>query len=188
MLADGPALASYIDKRGTYGLKDKEDRGLLFGSGTGQELFGLVPQATAYSASYRKTGDTKIDTIRKAMLQVRKALYRADGIVMSADDWADIELAKDAGGNYTISNPSVNNGKNLWGLPVVESDIMPANSFLVGAFDVAAQIFDRQEVTVEVSTEHNDNFAKNMATVRIEERLALVTFRPASFVTGAFTV
>lgn len=188
MMDDGPALISYIDKRGTYGLKDKEDRSLLFGTGTGQELLGLMPQATAFPSSARKTGDTKIDTIRRAALVVRKSLYRADGIVMSPDDWADIELLRDAGNNYVISDPTVQNGKNLWGLPVVESDAMPVNNFLVGAFDVAAQIFDRQEVTLEISTEDSDNFQRNLATVRLESRMALVTYRPASFVTGTFTV
>lgn len=188
MIADGPALLSYIDTRGRYGIKDYEDRQLLFGSGTGQQLLGLVPQATAFSAALRKTGDTKIDTVRKAMLQVRKSFYRANGVVMSPDDWADIELLRDAGNNYVISDPTINNGKNLWGISVVESDAMPVNSFLCGAFDLAAQIFDRQEVTVELSTENADDFEKNLATVRIEERLTLATYRPLSFVTGTFTV
>jgi hypothetical protein len=38
-----------------------------------------------------------------------------------------------------------------------------------------------------VSTEHSDYFVKNLVAIRAEKRLALITRRPASFVTGSFT-
>lgn len=186
MLDDVDGLVSYIDVRGTYGLKEKEDQQLLFGSGTAQNLLGLIPQATAFDNTLRKSGDQMVDTIRRSILQVRKAQYRASGVVMSPTDWANIELLKDAGANYLWSNPIINNGQNLWGIPVIDCDVMPEGQFLTGAFNVAAQVFDRQQATLEVSTENEDDFSKNMATVRIEERLALATYRPASFVYGAF--
>ena len=43
------------------------------------------------------------------------------------------------------------------------------------------------EMQVEVSTEHQDFFTKNLVAVRAEKRLALVVKRPNSFVTGSFT-
>jgi hypothetical protein len=42
-------------------------------------------------------------------------------------------------------------------------------------------------MTVEISTEHADYFVRNLVAVRAEKRLALVTKRPASFVSGSFT-
>jgi HK97 family phage major capsid protein len=72
----------------------------------------------------------------------------------------------------------------LWSLPVVPTPAMTEDKFLVGAFDMAAQIFDRQDATVEVSTEDQDNFIKNKVTIRAEERLALAIYRPAALVYG----
>jgi len=187
VLDDVPALQSYIDARATYGLLFVEEQQLLAGDGTGQNLLGLLPQATVFNNALRKTGDTKIDTIRRAILQVRIAEFRASGIVMSPGDWADIELAKDGVGNYIWSNPAVNNGKNLWGLPVVDTNSMADDHFMVGAFNIAAQVFDRQQAVVEVSTENDKDFIMNLVTIRAEERLALAVFRPESFVTGTFT-
>ena len=38
--------------------------------------------------------------------------------------------------------------------------------------------------TIAMSTEHSDNFKKNMVSIRIEERLALAVYSEAAFVTG----
>ncbi|MBB3934284.1 phage major capsid protein [Aureimonas phyllosphaerae] len=188
VLDDIPLLQSYIDGRARYGLALVEEAQLLAGDGTGQNILGLIPQATPYAfATYSKSGDTKIDRIRRAILQVRVAQYRASAIVMSPNDWADIELTKDAGQNYIIANPGENGEKRLWGLPVVDSDAIADGKFMVGAFNVAAQVFDREDANVQVSTEDRDNFIRNAVTIRAEERLALVVHRPESFVYGNLT-
>ena len=61
---------------------------------------------------------------------------------------------------------------------------MQRGEFLVGQFEGNAFIFDRLDTEVLLSTEDGDNFVKNMATVRIESRLAFVVTRPEAFVTG----
>ena len=60
------------------------------------------------------------------------------------------------------------------------------NGIEQGAFNLAAQVFDREDANVQVSTEDGDNFTKNMVTIRAEERVALAVFRPQSFIYGAF--
>ncbi|HBW6842070.1 TPA: phage major capsid protein, partial [Klebsiella pneumoniae] len=72
-------------------------------------------------------------------------------------------------------------------LPVVETQAMAQNNFLTGAFNMAAQIFDRMDIEVLLSTENEDDFVKNMVTIRAEERLALAVYRPEAFVTGNVT-
>ena len=73
----------------------------------------------------------------------------------------------------------------MWKLPVVDTNSIPAGKFMVGAMDMGAQLFDREEAAVEVSTEDGDNFRTNMVTIRAEERLALAVYRPESFVYGS---
>ncbi len=186
VLSDIPLLQSYINGRAIYGLKYKEEEQLLAGDGTGQNLLGLIPQATAFNEALRKAGDTKIDTLRRAILQVRVAEYRASAIALNPVDWADIELTKDANGSYIWVNVQEGGVQRLWKLPVVDSNAVPEGEFLVGAMNIAAQVFDREEAAVEVSTEDGDNFRTNMVTIRAEERLALAVYRPESFVHGEF--
>ncbi|KAG1437537.1 hypothetical protein G6F57_020206 [Rhizopus arrhizus] len=104
VLADIPLLQSYIDGRLRYGLQYVEEQQILAGDGTGQNLLGLIPQATDFDDDLRETGDTKIKTLRRAILQVRLAEYRASGIVLNPIDWADIELETDSNGRYIWVN------------------------------------------------------------------------------------
>ena len=185
VLSDVPQLQSYVDQRLRYGLMYVEEQQILAGDGTGQNLFGLIPQATAYAfATLSVSGDTKIDRLHRAIQQVRIAEYRASALVLNPNDWADLQVTKDGQGRYIWADPAVNNGQNLWGLPVVDTNAMAAGKFMTGAFNMAAQVFDREDAAVEVSTEDGDNFRRNMVTILAEERLALAVYRPESFVYG----
>jgi len=186
VLADFKQLQTLINGRMRIGLKIKEEDQILFGDGTGENLLGIVPQATAYNTALNQAGDTRIDVIRHAILQVRLAFYPSTGIVLSPVDWHGIELTKDNENRYLMASPSSRTPPMLWGLPVVESDGMSVGDFLVGAFRLAATILDREQAAILLSTEDQDNFVRNLVTILCEERLALAVTRPRSFVHGAF--
>lgn len=184
ILADAAGLRSIIDQRLRYGLAFVEEQQLLNGSGVGQNLLGLVTASTPFAAAGGLVATTQVDTVRLMILQVALAEYPANGIVMNPIDMAAIEMSKDGNGAYIIGNPQGTIQKNLWGLPVVETQAMGVDKSLVGAFDLAAQLFDRQDATVEASTEDQDNFVKNKVTIRAEERLAMAIYRPQAIVYG----
>jgi len=186
VLQDIPALQSYIDTRLRFGLELEEEDQLLSGDGTGQNLLGIIPQSTPFDDARRKVGDTRIDTIRRAMTQVRLAEYRADAILLHPSDWEEIELLKDADQRYIWANPRGLLGPTLWGLPVIDTTAVEEGEFLVGNFRMAAQIWDREDATVDISTEDRDNFVKNMVTIRAEQRLALTVYRPEAIIYGDF--
>ena len=187
ILSDASQLASHIDGRLRYGLAYKEEQQLLNGDGTGQNLLGIIPQATAFSAPFDPAGtETGIDNIRLALLQASLAEYPATGIVMHPSDWARIELLKDTTGRYIIGNPQGTIAPTLWGQPVVATQAITIDKFLVGAFSLGAQVFDRWQARVEVATENEDDFVKNLVTILAEERLALAVYRPEAFVYGDF--
>lgn len=186
IMDDAPALRSQIDARATYGLRFREEAQLLVGDGTGQNLLGIQTQATAYAppTGVPTTGLTAIDKLRIAILQVVLAEYPASAFVLNPIDWTNIELTKDGMGRYIVGNPQDGTVPRLWNLPVVATQAQTQNRFLTGAFNIAAQIFDRMEIEVLLSTENVDDFEKNMMTIRAEERLALAVYRPEAFVTG----
>lgn len=188
ILDDAPMLRSYIDGRLRYGLKLVEENQLLNGGGTGTDLEGIYTAATASTANLAVVDSpTKIDVIRFAMLQAALAEYAANGVVLHPTDWAGIETLKDTAGAYIIGDPQSTAQPRLWGLPVVATQAMTADKFLVGAFDMGAQIFDRMGARVEISTEDASNFRQNLCTILAEERLALAIYRPESFVKGDFS-
>lgn len=190
-LDDLPQLRSIINGRLLNGLKRVEDTQLLFGSGTGNNLHGIYTQATDFAnPSTKTTPSNSLDVMRLAMLQVTLAELSATGHVMHDIDWTDIELMKDANTNgYLFSNPFGTLEARLWGLPVAQTNQAGMlGNFLTGSFADAAQIFDREDANVVVSTENADDFEKNMVSIRAEERLALAVYRPQAFVKGSLTV
>jgi HK97 family phage major capsid protein len=188
ILSDVPMLQSYIEGRLRWGLAAEEESQLLMGAGTGTDLNGIYTQATTYSAGITVADPTPIDELRIAMLQTSLAEIEATGIVISAQAWASIELSKTTDGAYLFANPTGQAGARLWGLPVVPTPALGAtNRFVVGAWRQGAQLWDRWDATVLISTEDSDNFRRNLCTILAEERIGLSVYRPESFVKGTFT-
>lgn len=188
ILDDFAQLQSQVDVEMRFGLKYVEEQEILFGDGTGAHLEGIIPQASAFSPAFTVEQQNGIDDLRLAMLQAQLARFPASGHVLHFIDWARIELTKDSLGRYILANPAGLTGPTLWGLPVVATEAAAfQGKFLTGAFSAGAQIFDREETNVVISTENADDFEKNMITIRCEERLALAVKRPEAFVYGSFS-
>lgn len=187
VLADSPMLSSYINSRLMYGLKLKEDTQILLGTSINGELSGVYAGRTAYTMDSPLSYTTKLDVLRDAIAQCHASEYMPNAIVLNSADWADIELSKDSQLRYLFANPQNAASPMLWGLPVVVTNSLTSGVFLVGAFDMACQLWDREDATIEVGL-NSDNFVKNMVTVLAEERLALTIYRQAGLVGGTFTV
>lgn len=189
ILDDAAALQSYIDARARYGLLMVEESQLLYGNGTGANLQGLITLAQAYAApgGIVVTGEQRIDRLRLALLQAELSEFPADGIVLNPIDWAAIELTKDGEGRYIVGQPQEGTAARLWNRPVVSTQAMHQDEFLTGAFRLGAQIFDRMDIEILVSTENDKDFENNMVTIRAEERLAFAVYRDEAFVTGPLT-
>ncbi len=182
VIADASQLQSYINSRLTYGLKLVEDQALAD---------AIVAAADAYDTTLETTlgveATSRIDHIRMAILQARQSFYPVTGIVLNPVDWAAMELLKDTQERYIWVNVGNGADARLWRVPVVESDAITAGYFLVGAFKMGAQIWDREGVSVRVSEHHASYFIQNLVAILAEERFALTIYRPSAFVYGEFT-
>lgn len=187
VLDDVPALESIIDSELIFGLEDVEDNQLLNGSGVGQDLSGVYTTATAFAPPFTMPAPvTMIDVLLLAIAQVDATNLETDGIVLNPLDWRKIQAIKDTTGRYIGGGPFSDLIARLWQMPVVTTTAMAQGKFMVGACRQGAQIFDRQEATVELSTEDSDNFRKNLVTLLGEERLAFVVKYEEAFVKGDF--
>jgi len=191
-LADVPQMQGYIQELLRYDLKLEEENQILKGDGTGENLNGLMTQATIYDANLTKAGDTSIDIVRRGIYQVRKqSKLSADGVVMSELDWMNIELQKDGENRYLFANLQGLVTPILWGRPVITSDSMDegdadtGGEFLIANFARAAILFDRMTYLFKMGL-INDMFIKNMIALLAEERLGLGVRRREALVKGSF--
>jgi len=191
-LSDVPQMQGYIQELLRYDLKLEEENQILKGDGTGENLNGLMTQATVYDANLTKAGDTSIDIVRRGIYQVRKqSKLSADGVVMSELDWMNIELQKDGENRYLFANLQGLVTPILWGRPVITSDSMDegdaddGGEFLVANFARAAILFDRMTYLFKMGL-INDMFIKNMVALLAEERLGLGVRRKEALVKGNF--
>lgn len=186
VMDDAPMLQSYVNNRLMYGLALEEERQLLNGDGSGDDLEGINHVATAYDSDLNTTGDTRADIIAHAIFQVTESEFSASGIILNPRDWHSIALLKDNEGRYIFGGPQAFTTNIMWGLPVVPTRAQAQGTFTVGGFDMASQVWDRMDATIEVSREDRDNFVKNMLTILCEERLALAHYRPKALIKGNF--
>jgi HK97 family phage major capsid protein len=186
VLDDAPQLQSYVNGRLMYGLKLIEEDQLLNGNGSSGNISGLLDTGNHVDYNRHVTGDTDIDTLRRAITQAALSEYTADVIVLNPEDWESIELTKDTDSAYIMANPVMLAGPTLWGKRVVATNSIAQGSFLVGNFAMGAQLWDRMDAAVAISYEDGTNFQKNMATILAEERIALTVFRPGAFIVGTF--
>ena len=192
-LDDVPQLYSYIQELLRYDLELKREGQLLKGDGTGNNLNGIMTQATVFDPALSKATDTAIDTVRRAIYQARKqSKLAADAVVMSDLDWMNIELQKDGENRYLFANLQGLVTPVLWGRPIVASDSMDegdgsttGGEFLTGSFQQGARIYDRMGFTIKVGM-INDDFIKNQRAILVEERLGLAVRKKFAFVKGRF--
>jgi len=192
-LDDVPQMYGYLQQLLRYDLKLEEEGQILKGDGLGNNLPGLMTDAFVFDDDLSKASDTSIDTVRRAIYQVRKqSKLSADATVMTELDWMNIELEKDSQNRYLFANLQGFVTPILWGRPVVASDSMDegdgattGGEFLVANFQRGATIYDRMNFLFKVGM-INDDFVKNQRVLLVEERLGLAKRRREAFVKGRF--
>jgi HK97 family phage major capsid protein len=184
ILMDVPQLQGVVNNELLYGLRLAEDFQILNGTGTGEDMLGILNTPGIQTYSRPGTGtDNKADDIRRAATKVILAYYEPTGVVMHPSDWESIELLKDSTGAYIVAVAVAMGGQQrLWRLPVVDTPAMTQGTALVGAFGLGATFYDREEGNIRISESHSDFFVRNAIVVLAEERCTITVKRPETFV------
>jgi HK97 family phage major capsid protein len=180
-LEDIPFIESYIDTRLQLFVRQKEDSQLLVGTGAGNQLRGLLNVVGIQTQA--KGSDPIPDAVYKGAQLIRAVGFlEPTGFVTHPLDWQDVRLLRTIDGLYIWGNPSEAGPERIWGMSTVQTTAITQNTGLVGAFRDGAEVFRRTELSMQVGW-INDQFIKNQRTILVEERLALVAFRPKAFCT-----
>lgn len=188
-LQDVPQMRNLIDNRLTYDLRKLEEKQVMYGSGSGQNLTGILPLASVAAITRSAPSDTQnLDRVRIGITDVLINGYEPNALVVHPYDWEAMILLKATTKEYIwaiVTDPQTGNSR-IWGLRVVETVAAknPASAqryMLVGDFIRGATLWDRQQATVEVGY-IDDQFIYNLRTIRAEERIAFGVHAPKAFV------
>jgi len=172
-------------------LKDVESQ-VYEGDGTGNNLNGILTTAAAFAAgTFAGTVDNanEADVLTVAANQIKIGEYDAPNyIMMNPSDVTILKLIKTSTTDkrYIDRLVMIAGQMSLDGIPIVETTLVTAGTYLIGNFDLAT-VYDKGSMSIEVGRD-SDDFTKNLVTVLAEWRgLCIVKNNDrGAFVTGVF--
>jgi len=151
---------------------------------------------TGLSTGVYPTAVAIAEGIFASLVDIQLAVFNTPtAILMHPNDWAVIRLAKDTAGQYfggsffghnyggaQSGSANVIGGQSLWNIPVVTTQSLPQGTVLVGYFDSSTiQTARREGVSLQMTNTNGTDFVNGKITVRAEERLGLLVYRPSAF-------
>lgn len=178
-LEDVPRMKALIDNRLSFMVRQRLASQILVGDGTPPNVKGLLN--TSGINTQAKGADPTPDAVYKAMvLCMTVGFATPDLAVFNALDWQDVKLLRTADGIYIWGSPADAGPNRIWGLPVVIEQGLTQNTAVVGAFQEFSELDIKKGLTVETGY-NNDDWTKNLQTVRAEMRAVPVFYRPSAF-------
>ena len=190
MTEDAAFLVSEIEGRLLYALQLAEENQLLNGSGTGQNLRGLLNRSGLQTETAAGEGDV-FDAIYRSLTKVELATdLVADGIAINPMDYQKLRLSKDKNDQYIAGGPfqgqygngQVMDNPAIWGKRTIVTPAIAQGTILVGAGKLGATIYRKGGLSLQATNTNEDDFVNNKVTILGEERLGLAVRRPSAFV------
>jgi HK97 family phage major capsid protein len=183
-LDDVEGIRSYIDNRLRFGLEQQLDNQVINGSGGAPDLTGILNASGIQSQA--KGTDTTPDAVYKALRKVRVTGRAAPNlIIIHPEDWEAIRLEKTDTGDYKWGHPAEPGPMRLWGVRIVEADVISQGTALTGDFATFIMLYERAGVDIQVGYS-GTQFKEGKKTIRASIREALPIWRTPAFcqVTG----
>lgn len=190
MAEDAGFLSSLINEQLLDELKKAEEEQIVSGTGTGNDLTGILSTPGIFSEA---VATTAAKDVLESMYKVKTKIEAASGmsvdaVIVNPEDIAGIRLATDSNGQYLFGGPAYapyGNGPfvadlNAFGVPIYVSKAVPPKTVLIGS-SKGATVYRKGGVRVEVSNNVNDDFLYNRFRVLAEERLLLAVKQPKAF-------
>ena len=182
ILEDMPQFTSYITTRWIELLKQVEDTKLLYGTGS-SDVKGLTVAAAAYVDVLASGAIDRWMILDAAATQVQVANFTPNFILLHPTTAMHLRQSRSTTYEYILKP---NEPVMINGCTVIPHTAMAVGDFLVGDFNMGAQIWDRNAANIKFYDQDEDNAQLNLITAIIEERLALVTYQATAFVFGDF--
>ncbi|WP_405848148.1 phage major capsid protein [Streptomyces niveus] len=179
-LSDAAQIRTLIDAFLRYGLEEELEDQIVQGDNTGENFEGIATVSGTQSQAW----DTDaLTTTRKAKTKVRTVGRSvANAYLLNPADLETIDLLQDNEARYYFGGPAgTGTAGNLWGVPVIETEAVPAGTGYVGDFRKAI-LWDREQATIQMTDSHLDFFVRNLVAILAEMRAAFGVLQPNAFV------
>lgn len=192
LMSDSPRFISHINKRAPYMMDVTIEDQLVSGSGTGNNITGLLNTTGIGTGEYTALDMAFVESILdyQDIIYTSTANYTADTLLVSYADYVALLKLKDKNDQYVLGGPtSMIYGQNvspirtLWGnVRIVPSRAMSADTMVLGAFKQGGTVIRHVTGRRFEMDYAGDDFTKGLVTFRTSERFTLAVEAPAAFV------
>ena len=186
-----PGFVSFLQARLPEKFQRALDAQILYGDGTTPNLKGILT-AGNFVASTAVASQKLIDKLIDDVATLEDTYERdATGILLRPIDYYGFFKNKASGsGEYNLPEgvTFVNGQLYLFGIPVYASTAITAPDYVVGDFDMGAQLLTQEGMRIEFFEQDGTNVRENKVTVRIEGNYALPVYGPDFFIKGSTVV
>lgn len=186
ILADAPQLQSMMTNFMRTDIDLELEEEIIAGPGGANHFTGLenTPNLTPqpFVADSEDTTGGLLTTTRKARTAALiTGRARSTGFLLNPYDWETIDLARGAQGQFYFGGPMQMGTKMLWGLPVIESEVIPRGTGYTGDLKQLV-VWDRQDPSIYMTDSNRDHFERNIIDILYEGRWAFGVLRPPAVV------
>lgn len=179
-LEDVPAAQGYLNTRLVFMVLQRLDSQVLEGNGATPNLLGTLNLAALQSQALGS--DPVPDAIYKAFDLVRTVGFAEPShLFINPSDWQPVRLLRTADGIYIFGSPTEPGPDRIWGVPVVQTTAVTANTALTGDYNTHSCLYIRRGIEVEMSNGYSDYFVKGKFAVKATIRCAMVHYRIPAF-------
>ena len=186
-----PGFVSFLQARLPEKFQRALDAQILYGNGTTPNLKGILTTGN-FVASTAVTSQKLIEKLIDDVAKLEDTYERdATGILLRPTDYYGFFKNKASGsGEYDLPEgvTFVNGQLFLFGIPVYASTAITAPDYVVGDFDMGAQLLTQEGMRIEFFEQDGTNVRENKVTVRIEGNYALPVYGPDYFIRGSSVV
>lgn len=173
-LDDIDGVTTYLNSDMRKSVEEEANYQALMGDGTGENITGLYYYAQVFAniGSKKVVNANLFDLFRLIAAQIRIAGGNPTHIALNPADAVDLDLQKDANGQYLLPPFTTAQGLVIKGMRVIEDVNMPLGEYL--AYDnTKCEIRIRENIFVDWGYVDKD-FIDNLVTALAEMRLYLI--------------
>lgn len=186
-----PGFISFLQSRLPEKFRDVLDNQILYGDGNTPNLKGILTTGN-FVASTASASAPLIEKLIDDISLLEDTYKRsATGILLRPSDYYGFFKNKASGsGEYDLPQgvTFVNGQMRLFGIPVFASTNITSPDYVVGDWNMGAQLLTQESMRLEFFEQDGTNVRENKVTVRIEGNYALPVFGGDYFVKGDSTV
>lgn len=184
-LLNAPMVEDIINNQLRYDIEARINTQMAVGNGTDPNLRGIRNTSGILTQAF---SNNVIETLRKAKTKVANPATGSgkipNGAVLTPTAMETLDLFRVGGSTTTdgpfLINPFGDAPRRLWGMNLVEEPGMTTSKAVVGFFRDAV-LWDREQTTIEVFTQHKDHAQRNIVDLLAEWWGTFGVLQPKSF-------